>query len=229
MPPGLPPRGALLALALVPFAAATLWWGVGDRLTPAALAESQAVLMEWRRAQGALAVVVFFAAVAVAALVSLPGIAVFTLAGGLLFGALWGTLIVVVAATLGATGLYLLARAGIGDALWRRLEAGRGASFAAELKRNEIKALLLLRIAPVVPFFMANTLPAVMGVRPMRYAATTFAGLLPGTAAIALAGGTLSDLAASGGDVHLGTMGVLLIGVPMILLLSALAGRLLRR
>lgn len=229
MPLRSPSRRALLALALVPLAAGTLWWGLGDRLTPAALAESQAALMEWRRARGALAVVVFFAVVAVAALVSLPGIAVFTLAGGLLFGALWGTLLVVVAATLGATGLYLLARAGVGDALWRRLEAGRGAAFATELKRNEIKALLLLRIAPVVPFFMANTLPAIMGVRPMRYAVTTFVGLLPGTAAIALAGGSLSDLAAGGGEVRLGTMGALIIGVPLILLLSALAARLLRR
>ena len=225
----LPPNRAVLALALLPVAAGAIWWSLGDRMTPAALAEGQAALMEWRRAQGALAVLVFFAVTAVAALVSLPGIAVFTLAGGLLFGALWGTVIVVMAATLGATGLYLLARAGIGDALWRRLEAGRGAAFAAELKRNEIKALLLLRIAPVVPFFLANTLPAIMGVRPLRYALTTMVGLLPGTAAIALAGGSLSDLAASGGAVHPGTLGALLIGVPLILLLAALAARVLRR
>lgn len=224
-----PPRPALLALVLLPLAAGALWWGLGERLTSAALAESQAALLEWRRAHGALAVVLFFVAVALAALVSLPGIAVFTLAGGLLFGALWGTLIVVVAATLGATGLYLLARAGIGDALWRRLEAGRGAALAAEMKRNEIKALLLLRIAPVVPFLLANTLPALMGVRPLRYATTTFVGLIPGTAAIALAGGSLSDLAAGGGEVQVGTLGALLIGVPLILLLSALAARLLRR
>lgn len=220
---------ALFALVLLLAAAAAVWWSVGDRMDAAALAEGHAALLHWREAQGGRAALLFFAATALAALLSLPGIAVFTLAGGLLFGAVWGTLIVTAAATLGATGLYALARAGLGDGLWRRLEAGRGASLAAELRRNEIKALLLLRLAPMVPFVLANTLPAIMGVRPGRYAATTFAGLLPGTAALALAGGSLGELASGGGAVPLGPLAAALVGVPFLLVLAAVAARLLRR
>ena len=219
---------ALAAIVTLLIAAAALWWAFGEHLTPEALADSHTALTDWRKAHGLMAVAGFFAATALAALVSLPGIAVFTLAGGLMFGALWGTLLVTAAATIGATGLYALARAGVGDSLWRRLEAGRGAALAEELKRNEVPTLLLLRLAPVVPFMLANTLPAVMGVRPGRYVATTFVGILPGTAAIALAGKGLGDLAASGGTVNPGALGAVLIGVPLLLVAVALAVRVLR-
>ena len=232
MPPASPlraPNRALLAFALLLLLAAAVWWRFGAELTPEALADSHAALTEWRQAQGARAVLGFFAATALAALVSLPGIAVFTLAGGLLFGALWGTLLVVAAATLGATGPYALARAGFGDGLWRRLEAGRAGPIADGLKQNEISTLLLLRMMPVVPFLLANTLPALMGVRLWRYVLTTFVGLIPGTTVLALAGRGLGDLAASGGSPAAGTLGAVIIGVPLVMVATALAVRLLRR
>ena len=225
-----PSRGARL-VAIGSFAALVAL-GVGlaltGKLSPEVLAARHADLVIWRDAQGLLAVAGFFAVTALAALLSLPGIAVFTLAGGVLFGVLWGTLLVVAAATLGAMGLYLLARAGFGDGLWRRLERGRGGWLTEELRRNEVKALLLLRVAPVVPFLLANTLPALMGVRPARYALTTFFGLIPGTAAVALAGQGLGEVAASGGTVALFPLATLLIGVPLAFLAIALAARLLR-
>lgn len=220
------------ALALGVFAAlvaAGVWVALQGDLSTEALVARHADLLVWRDAQGSLAMVGFFAITAVAALVSLPGIAVFTLAGGVLFGVLWGTLLVVGAATVGAIGLFLLARAGFGTGLWSRLEAGRGGWLAEELRRNEIKALLLLRVAPVVPFVLANALPAVMGVRLGRYVATTFVGLIPGTAAVALAGQGLGEVAATGGQVDMTIMATLVIGVPMAFLVIALAARLLRR
>lgn len=198
-------------------------------LTPEALEARHSQLMDWRAAQGGLAVAGFFAATALAALVALPGIAVFTLAGGLLFGVLWGTLIVTAAATLGALGAFGLARAGFGDALWHRLAGGRAAGLAAAFRRNEIAALLVLRLAPAVPFMVANVLPALMGVRPGRYALTTFAGLLPGTAALALAGQALGDLAATGVAPATGPLLALILGVPLLALLPAGLARLLRR
>lgn len=54
---------------------------------------------------------------------SLPGAAVMTLTGGFLFGVLPGTAMTVVAATTGATLIFLAAKAGFGDALHRRLTA----------------------------------------------------------------------------------------------------------
>ena len=231
--PLMPPRpgaGARLAMAVlfVLVAAGGLLALQGDLSSEAVMAR-HAELVLWRDSQGMVAVAGFFAVTALAALLSLPGIAVFTLAGGVLFGVLWGTLLVVAAATLGAMGLYLLARAGFGDGLMRRMQKGRAAWLAEELRRNEIKTLLVLRIAPVVPFLLANMLPALMGVRPLRYLLTTFVGLIPGTTAIALAGHGLGEVVASGGTPQAGPLAALFIGVPLLLLGLAFAGRLWRR
>src|SRR4051794_34930479 len=46
----------------------------------------------------------FFAAYVALAMLSLPGGAILTMAAGALFGALWGTLIVSFASSIGATG-----------------------------------------------------------------------------------------------------------------------------
>lgn len=220
-------RLAVCALGLALAAGAIL--ALSGGLDPATLETRHAEMMAWRLAHGHVAVAGFFAATALAALVALPGIAVFTLAGGLLFGAVWGTLLVVAAATLGACGAYGLARAGFGDDLWRRLAAGRGASLATAFRRNEIAALLVLRLAPAVPFLIANILPALLGVRPVRYALTTFVGLLPGTAALALAGQALGDLAGTGSAPATGPLVALVFGVPLLALLPPVLARLLRR
>jgi uncharacterized membrane protein YdjX (TVP38/TMEM64 family) len=219
-----------LALAVFGLAVAGgVWIALSGDLSPAMLEARHAELLAWRAALGGWAVAGFFAVTALAAFVALPGIAVVTLAGGLLFGVLWGTLLVTAAATVGAVAAYALARAGFGDALWRRMAAGRAAGLAEGFRRNEIAALLLLRLAPAVPFLLANVLPALMGVRPGRYALTTFAGLLPGTAALALAGQALGDLAATGTAPATGTLVALLLGVPMLAVAAPVAARMLRR
>jgi len=222
-------RAARVGLAVAAVAALGLGLAASGELSTEALMLRHGELVEWRDARGALAVAGFFAATAIAALVSLPGIAVFTLAGGLLFGVLWGTLLVTVAATLGATGLFVLTRLGVGESLWRRLEDGRGQAIAEMLRRNEITVLLLLRMAPVVPFFVANTLPAVAGVTLRRFVVTTFFGLLPGTAALALAGAGIGEAWAAGGLPDGGMLAAVLVGVPLALLAMAVAARLLLR
>lgn len=222
-------RVARLALGAVVLLALGLGLVASGELSPETLVTRHAELIAWRDARGAVAVLGFFAATLAAAFVSLPGIAVFTLAGGLLFGVLWGTLLVTVAATLGATGLFALTRLGVGESLWRRLDRGRGEAVAEMLKRNEITVLLLLRLAPVVPFFLANTLPAVAGVGLRRFVVTTFVGLLPGTAAIALAGAGIGEAWARGGLPDGGMLAAVLVGVPLALLAVAVAARILAR
>jgi uncharacterized membrane protein YdjX (TVP38/TMEM64 family) len=72
----------------------------------------------------------------------------------------------VIAATLGAIGIFLVVRLGFGDMLARRMETGeRGRRLAEGLRENELSVLFLIRLVPVVPFFVANLLPALAGVR----------------------------------------------------------------
>ena len=49
-----------------------------------------------------------------------------------------------------------------------------------KLKVNEISFLLLLRLIPVVPFFVANILPALAGVNLKNFLWTTIVGIIPG-------------------------------------------------
>ena len=64
----------------------------------------------------------------------------------------------------------------------RRLEAGEGRTkrLMQRLRENEVSVLFLIRLTPVVPFFLANLLPALVGVRFRNFVLTTALGIIPG-------------------------------------------------
>jgi len=177
----------------------------GDRLNFAALADNRAALIAFRDAHYAVAVLAFVAAYAGLVAFSLPGATVATLTGGFLFGLFPGVLFNVGAATAGATAIFLAARLGFGDRLARRMGAGpRGRRIAAALKENELSVLFLIRLVPVVPFFLANLLPALAGVSLARFVLTTFFGIMPGAAVYTWLGAGLSEVFARGASPDLG-------------------------
>lgn len=153
---------------------------------------------------------------------SLPGGFVLTVAAGFLFGFLPGTLLATLAQTAGATLAFLAARHGAGPPPARD-GVGRMAALERGLARNPVSALLLLRLAPVVPFILANVLPAFFGVRLRLFVPTTLAGLLPGTAITAWIGVGAGAVLERGG-----TPGAGLLADPWVLgptlALCALAG-----
>lgn len=171
-----------------------------DRLTFAALADHHAALTAFRDAHYALAAAGFVLAYALVVTFSLPGATLATLTGGLLFGIFPGVLLNVTAATLGAVAVFLAARAGFGARLSARLDAadGRVRRLMEGLRANELSVLLLLRLVPAVPFFLANLIPAAVGVRLSRFAATTFVGIIPGAFVYTAAGAGLGDVIARG-------------------------------
>lgn len=113
---------------------------------------------------------------------SLPGAAVASVTGGFLFGLGFGTAFNVVAATIGACLIFIAARAGLGEVLTAKIESSDGSlrKLQAGLKNNEISVLFLLRLVPAVPFFVANLLPALVGVRFFNFFWTTALGIIPG-------------------------------------------------
>ncbi|EAP77236.1 TVP38/TMEM64 family protein [Roseovarius nubinhibens] len=113
---------------------------------------------------------------------SLPGAAVASVTGGFLFGLVLGTLFNVVAASIGACAIFWAARLGLGQALTAKMAASEGtvAKLRKGLEENEISVLFLLRLVPAVPFFVANLLPALVGVKFRNFALTTVLGIIPG-------------------------------------------------
>ena len=59
---------------------------------------------------------------------------------------------------------------------------------------NQWSMLFLMRLLPAVPFFVANLIPAFVGVPLYRFAVSTFFGIIPGTAILTLIGAGLDDV-----------------------------------
>ena len=124
---------------------------------------------------------------------SLPGGAVMTIAGGFLFGWLWGGIAAITGATIGAIIVFLVARSTLGAAL-----AGKAAPWLERLRKgfqeDAFSYLLFLRLVPAFPFWLVNLAPALLGVSLTTYAAATIIGIIPGTFAYSIAGRGLDSL-----------------------------------
>lgn len=119
---------------------------------------------------------VYVAAVAV----SFPGASALTIVGGFLFGAALGTALAEIAATTGATLIFLSARTSLGDLLSER--AGpRVNRLRRGFQEEGFSYLLFLRLVPVFPFWLVNLAAALFGMRLLPYVAATAIGILPGT------------------------------------------------
>ncbi|KIC47538.1 membrane protein [Ruegeria sp. ANG-S4] len=170
------PLLVILSVALVGF------FTLGDYLTFETLRDNREALLNWRDTHYWAMVAVFVSVYIVIVAFSLPGAAVASMTGGFLFGLLAGTAFNVVAATIGASAIFLAARWGLGASLSAKLEASEGTvkKLKEGLRENEISVLFLLRLVPVVPFFVANLVPALVGVKFRNFLLTTALGIIPG-------------------------------------------------
>jgi uncharacterized membrane protein YdjX (TVP38/TMEM64 family) len=162
-------------------------FGLQDYLSLTYLGESRAALKAYVAANYLLSALLFVAIYIAAVAFSLPAATILTVFGGFLFGWLAGGLMVVVAATIGACILFLAARSAFGGFLRDRV-GGRAAALAEGFKQDAFSYLLVLRLAPVFPFFFVNIAPALFDVTLRTFAAATLLGIIPGTFAYAFLG-----------------------------------------
>jgi len=144
------------------------------------LREHRDQLLAVTREQGVLALLLAFLAYVVVVALSVPGGAVASLAMGFLFGRWVGTLLIVGAATLGATLVFLAARHLFADAARRRL-GPRAQRVVDGFEEDAVSYLLFLRLVPVFPFWLANLIPAFTPVSTRVFVLTTAAGIVPGS------------------------------------------------
>ena len=169
-------------LAAILMAAIIGYFTLGDYLSFDTLRENREELLAFRDANYLGLVAAFITIYFVIVAFSLPGAAVASVTGGFLFGLALGTTFNVIAASLGAVTIFMAARAGLGRTLAARMDASNGTlkKLKQSLHDNEVSVLFLLRLVPVVPFFVANLLPALVGVRFINFAYTTVLGIIPG-------------------------------------------------
>lgn len=193
-------------IALIGAVAAVGAFALRDTLTFQALAENREALIAFRDANYLLTALAYIAIYVTVVAFSLPGATIMTLAGGFLFGLVAGTGLTVIAATVGATLIFLAARWGLGDRLAAKMDASEGSvkKLKEGLRENELSVLFLMRLVPAIPFFVANLLPALVGVGLGRYVFTTFFGIMPGTAVYTWVGAGLGEVFARGETPNLG-------------------------
>ena len=130
---------------------------------------------------GAAGMVLFALLYAAATVLMVPG-SLLTLAAGASFGLVAGFLSVLVGATLGAAGAFLVSRHVARGRVESWIE--RKPSFVAVDKavaREGWKIVFLTRLSPLFPFNVQNYAYGLTRVSFWQYALATFAGMIPGT------------------------------------------------
>jgi uncharacterized membrane protein YdjX (TVP38/TMEM64 family) len=151
----------------------------------------------------AIAFVIYVGTVAL----SVPGGLILSLTMGFIFGRWIGTVLVVVAATVGATIVFVAARYIVADVV-RHLGAV-GQRINAGFTANAFQYMLFLRLVPVFPFFLVNLAPAFTAIPLRTFTLATFVGIIPGSFVFANLGQTLARIDSLQGLVSVETLGAL--------------------
>jgi uncharacterized membrane protein YdjX (TVP38/TMEM64 family)/rhodanese-related sulfurtransferase len=168
------PRTVLPRLALgLTILAATLWLAFNrGRLDPTLVENSIRSLGLWAQ-------VAHVALFALGTVLFVPG-ALFGLAGGALFGPIWGTILNLAGATLGATAAFLVARYLAAD--WvRRKDGGRLERLVAGVEAEGWRFVAFTRLVPLFPFNLLNYALGLTRIALVPYVLTSLICMAPGT------------------------------------------------
>lgn len=217
----------LLILAII---ASGIWLGLHEQLTLSKIIQHRDYLAAAVEKNLPLALLVYMALYIVLVAVSFPGGLALTVTSGFLFGWFLAGTVTVIAATIGATIIFLVARSSFGSFLEERA-GGFVGKMADGFRKDAFQYLLTLRLVPAFPFWVVNIVPGLLNMKLVPYVLATFFGIIPGTFAFAYLGEGLDSLIAeqeraNPGCADLGTCTIspkALITADLLLALAALA------
>jgi uncharacterized membrane protein YdjX (TVP38/TMEM64 family) len=169
-----------------------VWLSLEDFITFEALKKNSEALKHFVHAhyiESVLLFILFFISTAF----FVPGAIVSTIAGGFLFGVIMGTIYVNIGSTIGATIAFLSARYFLGNWIQHRYEK-QLIMFNEEIERHGQNYLIVLRIIPVLPFFIVNYLSGLTKISTKKFALLTSVSMLPGSIVYTFAGHELGTL-----------------------------------
>ncbi len=179
---------------------------------------------QWVNSLGVWGPFVFILGYIVAAVAFVPGV-LLTLAAGAIWGIFPGVLYAFVAAVLGSTAAFLVARYLARAVIERRMAGNtRFAALDRAVGEQGRKLVFLLRLSPVFPFNILNYALGLTSVRFGDYVAASI-GMLPGTFLYVYYGKLIGDLAAlaGGAAAEKGTEYYLFLAVGLVATLVATA------
>ncbi|MGA9756252.1 MAG: TVP38/TMEM64 family protein [Desulfobaccales bacterium] len=143
----------------------------------------------------------------------LPGLPI-TLAGGVLFGPVWGVVYTAFGATFGAGLVFLVARYLARDWVTGKLAGTRLMSLDDKVARHGWKIVAFTRLIPVFSFSLLNYAFGLTRIAFWPYLAATFVAMLPSTIAFVYFSSNLLDL------IHGNLSRGVIIGVILVLIVS---------
>ena len=167
-----------------------------DYLSYETLRNNHESLVNFKNENYWVTVIIFIISYITLVTFALPGSPIASLTGGFLFGLAFGTFLNVTAAATGATLIFLAAKNGFGNKLTQRIDASEGSirKIRDGIKRDEISYLFLIRLIPIIPFAVANLVPALFGVSLRNFFFTTYVGIIPGGLVFTWLGSGLSEV-----------------------------------
>ncbi|WP_417782834.1 TVP38/TMEM64 family protein [Terasakiella pusilla] len=179
--------------------------GGADYLSFETLRDNRQDILAWTADHYLLAVLGFVLAYHVAVMFSLPGAVWLSLTGGFLFGTVEATAYIVVGATAGAVGIFLLARYALYDFFHARVGKAL-VKMEKGFQEDALSYMLVLRLVPIFPFWLVNLVPALLGVKLSTYTIGTFVGIIPGAFVYASVGSGLGAVFDEGRTPDLGVI-----------------------
>lgn len=187
-----------------------------------------AALEQWVQGAGSAGPVVFMLIYALGTVFFLPG-SVLTLAGGAVFGPLWGTVYNLTGATLGAALSFIIARHLAAD--WVAQKAGGRMKQLVDGVENEgWRFVALVRLVPLFPFNLLNYALGITRIKFSHYVIASYVCMLPGAIAYTYLGYVAREAVAGEGDIQryiqMGVIAIALLAV--VAYLPRIIGRLRR-
>jgi len=181
-----------LVAAIVALIVALFAFGLDRYFTLELFKSQHAAIEAYVRANPLLSAAAYFAIYVAVTGLSLPGAVVMTLAGGAVFGLLWGTVIVSFASSIGATLAFLASRFLLRD--WVQGKFGeRLKPINSGIEKEGAFYLFALRLVPAFPFFLINLAMGLTPIRTWTFYWVSQIGMLAGTIAYVYAGTTLGE------------------------------------
>lgn len=139
------------------------------------------------------AVLIYCAIYIGAAGLALPVASMLTFVSGFLFGMIPGFIYTMIAGILGAVISFLFMRYLFAEFVEQRYGA-QLKQFSVAIKEQGYRYLLLVRLIPVVPFFLVNMVAACLPISARTFTITTAIGIIPICAIYSYAGQELSHI-----------------------------------
>jgi uncharacterized membrane protein YdjX (TVP38/TMEM64 family) len=180
---------AVLAVIVTTFFA----FDLGEYFTLSYIKQSQEQFVAYYAEHRILVIGVYMLIYIVMAALSLPGAAVMTLLGGVLFGLMVGTIAVSFASTIGATLACFVARFLLRDWVQDKIGA-KLQPINKGVEQEGVLYLFTMRLIPAFPFWLVNLAMGLTKMPLMTFYWVSQIGMLPGTLVYVNAGKELGKL-----------------------------------